>query len=116
MPQEHQVVRCFTCSTFQVDIVKKSTNKWICKVCGEKQSLKGTYGISSSAKECREICQKLNEKRCELDEAKNDINGYDENEDLEQPSPIQHQSNIQKVGNKSRWAKYLIKPDDENQE
>ena len=79
-------------------------------VCGEKQSLKGTYGISSSAKECREICQKLNEKRCEQDEAKDDMNDYDENEELEQPSGIQ-QSNIQKVGNKSRWAKYLIKSD-----
>ena len=44
------------------------------------------------------------------------MNDHDENEELEQPSAIQHQSNIQKVGNKSRWAKYLIKSDDDNQE
>jgi hypothetical protein len=40
MPQEFQVLRCFSCETFQVDIVKKSNVKWQCKLCGEKQSIK----------------------------------------------------------------------------
>ena len=38
MPQEFQVVRCFSCETFNVDIVKKDNSKWQCKLCGEKQS------------------------------------------------------------------------------
>ena len=40
MSQIFNVVKCFQCSTFQVDINKKSTNKWTCKICSAKQSLK----------------------------------------------------------------------------
>lgn len=39
MPQEFQVLQCYSCNTFQVHQVKKTT-KWACKMCGEKQSLK----------------------------------------------------------------------------
>lgn len=40
MSQTFNVVRCYECGVFQVDINKKSTNKWSCKMCGSKQSLK----------------------------------------------------------------------------
>lgn len=40
MPQVYNIVKCYQCSTYQVDIDKKSTNKWTCKLCGAKQSLK----------------------------------------------------------------------------
>lgn len=40
MSQQFNVVKCFQCAMFQVDIDKKSTNKWTCKLCGSKQSLK----------------------------------------------------------------------------
>ncbi|XP_055377079.1 uncharacterized protein LOC129609184 isoform X2 [Condylostylus longicornis] len=39
----------------------KKTKKWICKVCGEKQSLMQEFGNGTS-KECREIVQRLNAK------------------------------------------------------
>lgn len=40
MPQEFHVLQCYSCFTFQVHQVKKSSNKWNCKLCGEKQSIK----------------------------------------------------------------------------
>ncbi|KAK9709595.1 MRN-interacting protein [Popillia japonica] len=61
MPQELHVVRCCTCEAFQVDIVKKIP-KWVCKMCGEKQSLKKVYA-KGTGKECREFVQDLNEQR-----------------------------------------------------
>ena len=70
MPQEFQILRCFSCETFQVDIVKKKNDKWQCKLCGEKQSNKRIYGRAWSAKECREQVQKLNEMRGQITDDK----------------------------------------------
>nr|CAD7261113.1 unnamed protein product [Timema shepardi] len=50
----------------QVQIVKKS-NKWECKMCGEKQSVKQVYG-RGSGKDCRAHVQKLNELRLKKEE------------------------------------------------
>ena len=65
MPQKFQILRCFSCETFNVDIVKKTNLKWQCKMCGENQSIKNVYGTSDTAKECREIAQQLNQRRGE---------------------------------------------------
>lgn len=58
MPQEFQVVRCYSCQKFQGQQVKKA-KKWSCKVCGEKQSYAKIYG-QGSGKDCRLHVQKLN--------------------------------------------------------
>lgn len=42
--------------------VKRSTNKWSCRVCNEKQSLKQVY-FKGSGRECRIRCQELNMNR-----------------------------------------------------
>ena len=39
--------------------MKKSTNKWACKLCGEKQSVKQIF-FKGSGKECRIQVQQLN--------------------------------------------------------
>ncbi|XP_055602645.1 MRN complex-interacting protein-like [Uranotaenia lowii] len=57
MPQELRVVRCFECKQFQTDIVKKA-NKWVCKLCGTKQSLLKEYG-RGSGRDCRLLAQEL---------------------------------------------------------
>ncbi|KAE8739991.1 hypothetical protein FOCC_FOCC014507 [Frankliniella occidentalis] len=82
MPQELHVLRCYSCQTFQVQIVKK-VPKWQCKVCNEKQSVLKVSGHSSnfivicafilglslslsqvyakgSGKDCRQYVQDLN--------------------------------------------------------
>lgn len=33
-------VQCYQCSGFQVIQEKKSSNKWACALCGEKQSVR----------------------------------------------------------------------------
>ncbi|XP_055997512.1 MRN complex-interacting protein-like isoform X2 [Ostrea edulis] len=66
MPQEFHVLQCYSCSTFQVHQVKKSSNKWSCKLCGEKQSIKKVFGRGSGA-DCRCHVQRLNTLRQEQD-------------------------------------------------
>lgn len=63
MVQEFNVLRCFSCQTFQVQQVKKA-KKWTCKVCGEKQSLIKEFGRGAAA-DCRRHVQKLNALRGE---------------------------------------------------
>jgi heme oxygenase len=58
MPQEFQVLRCVSCSKFQGHQLKKA-KKWLCKVCGQKQSFMKVYG-QGTGKECRIHVQKLN--------------------------------------------------------
>lgn len=58
MVQVFMVVRCHSCKTFQVHQVKK-TNKWVCRICNEKQSVVKIYG-KGAAKACRKHVQKLN--------------------------------------------------------
>ena len=68
MPQEFHVIRCFSCSCFQVQLSKKST-KFKCTMCGTNQTLQKVYAISSDAKDCRKVCMELNEARGEAAEA-----------------------------------------------
>jgi len=99
MPQNFQILRCFSCETFNVDIVKKTNKKWQCKMCGENQSIKHVYGSSESSKECREIVQQLNQQRGEkMDE-------IPQSQDL---TETYTESKITMVGNVSRWAKYMV--------
>ena len=109
MPQEFQVVRCFSCETFNVDIIKKDNSKWQCKLCGEKQSTKKIYGTAGSAKECREIVQLLNERRGEKANAIPDFQQLE----VEESTKV---SNITTNGNGSRWSKYLVNDQISNQE
>ena len=74
MPQQFQILRCFSCEMFQVQIVKKKNGKWQCKVCNIKQSIKYIYGKSFSAKECRVQVQKLNVKRRDISDLECDKN------------------------------------------
>ncbi|XP_008471703.1 MRN complex-interacting protein-like isoform X2 [Diaphorina citri] len=65
MVQELQVLKCCSCSTFQVHIVKKA-KKWDCKICNQKQSVKEVFG-RGSGKDCRVHAQKLNALRAARD-------------------------------------------------
>ncbi|CAL8113473.1 unnamed protein product [Orchesella dallaii] len=67
MPQTFHVLVCVECKTFQVHIVKKSSNKWNCKICNTKQSVLQVYAKGTGA-ECREVVQKLNQARGQLEE------------------------------------------------
>lgn len=59
------VLRCAQCETFQALQVTKS-QKWKCKLCGQKQSVIKVYGEGTGA-ECRRHVQKLNTLRGQAD-------------------------------------------------
>ena len=63
MPQEFQVLRCVSCKTFQVHIVKMKNIKWECTLCRLKQSITHIYAKSFVAKDCRIQVQMLNSER-----------------------------------------------------
>ncbi|CAG9107582.1 unnamed protein product [Plutella xylostella] len=106
MPQIFQVLRCYKCSVFQVHQTKKS-NKFECKMCGEKQSIKRHYGIGN-AKECRGHVQKLNVIRGEVDltEISNSIIDTDDDDDyICDGENITNSSESNKIP--SKWSNYV---------
>ncbi|KAI9138545.1 hypothetical protein BKA69DRAFT_767784 [Paraphysoderma sedebokerense] len=72
---QYHVIKCFSgdCGVFQVQQVKTTTNKWTCKICQQKQSLQNVFYESSSAAECRKVCQDLNMKRGEMESMKEEM-------------------------------------------
>lgn len=68
MPQEFMILKCFSCSMFQVHQVRK-TKIWNCKMCNEKQSQQKLYG-KGTGKECRNMVQQLNMKKIHSEGAK----------------------------------------------
>ncbi|CAB3231356.1 unnamed protein product [Arctia plantaginis] len=117
MPQLFQVLRCYKCLTFQVHQTKKS-NKWECKLCSEKQSVKRHYGIGT-AKDCRLHVQKLNSMRGEIDELKcgqmqRNSQSDEEGDDKELLESIEVVSQPQPVS--SKWSDYLEIPETVDEE
>ncbi|XP_067014344.2 uncharacterized protein [Anabrus simplex] len=114
MSQQLQVLQCYSCQTFQTQIVKK-TNKWDCKICGEKQSVKKVFG-QGSGKDCRMHVQRLNALRMKNDSDRGErIGSQESGSNL---SPYQQQ-NGNKATNpsktESKWAKYLSESSDNSE-
>ncbi|XP_026764459.2 probable serine/threonine-protein kinase clkA [Galleria mellonella] len=116
MPQHFQVLRCYRCLVFQVHQLKKS-NKFECKLCGEKQSIKRHYGLGTG-KECRLHVQKLNGIRGEIDELNKSYteNSSDDNEFGNVLNEVQNNNTLDnesiKRGNK--WSEYIEEPTEVN--
>ncbi|XP_012529496.1 uncharacterized protein LOC114253701 [Monomorium pharaonis] len=58
MPQDMNILCCYSCQMYQVHIVKKA-RKWHCKLCNAKQSIRKIY-FQGSGKDCRLHVQHLN--------------------------------------------------------
>ncbi|XP_010471185.1 PREDICTED: UPF0544 protein C5orf45 homolog [Camelina sativa] len=56
-------LQCFECSTMQVKQKKKSSNKWVCVVCNQKQSVKKVFAQGYKAKDLRFFVQSFNMSR-----------------------------------------------------
>ncbi|KAF2077412.1 hypothetical protein CYY_001261 [Polysphondylium violaceum] len=56
---EYILVKCFSCTTFQVQ-QKNKKNSFSCKMCGAKQTVQKVYGISNTAKPLSELVKKYN--------------------------------------------------------
>ncbi|GMJ12369.1 hypothetical protein like AT1G71760 [Hibiscus trionum] len=56
-------LRCCQCSTMQVKQRKKSSNKWTCVVCNQKQSVLKVFAQGPMAKDVRKFVQSFNMSR-----------------------------------------------------
>eukprot|EP01018_Ginkgo_biloba_P022608 Gb_35093 [translate_table: standard] len=56
-------LQCYQCNTMQVKQQKKSSNKWSCAICNEKQSVQRIYARSGLAKDVRKFVQDFNMSR-----------------------------------------------------
>lgn len=110
MPQEFHVLQCYSCFTFQVHQVKKSSNKWNCKLCGEKQSIKKVYGRGSGA-DCRRHVQNLNSLRQEADKIQTLSVCHYDNPELENKeqglTTVPENQNRLPTYTESRWNQYI---------
>lgn len=88
----------------------KKTNKWMCKMCGEKQSLLKIYGQGSGA-DCRHHVQKLNMLQGEMALASERLAGTSEGleESINEQVAQKDNWNLQDEMNPSanRWEKYV---------
>ncbi|XP_064652007.1 MRN complex-interacting protein-like [Lineus longissimus] len=111
MPQIFHVLRCFSCSTFQVHQVKKS-NRYNCKMCSVKQSVTKVFAQGSGV-ECRKVVQQLNmyqgEKEAEIAQSVVSCEAYPEAEKaeaaFEQQDSLEHADHPE-TSQDSKWRKY----------
>nr|XP_026484451.1 MRN complex-interacting protein [Vanessa tameamea] len=113
MPQIFQVLRCYRCSVFQVHQTRKD-NKWVCKICGEKQSVKRHYGIGTS-RDCRTHVQKLNKLRGDQEQTSvntvdSEDSEYDESINNTNPN-IDDRKALVKINKESKWSAYIDEPE-----
>ncbi|CAN0889701.1 hypothetical protein LINGRAHAP2_LOCUS16153 [Linum grandiflorum] len=100
-------VQCCQCSTMQAKQKKKSSNKWTCVICNQKQSVIKVFAQSYMAKDIRQFVQSFNMSRKYADE---------------QASPEEHEVTQQEprvpVSRKRRvdWSEYLDPADYKPQE
>ncbi|XP_042494031.1 MRN complex-interacting protein isoform X2 [Macadamia integrifolia] len=61
-------VQCCQCSTMQVKQQKKSSNKWNCVICNQKQSIRKVFAQGFLAKDVRKFVQSFNMSRKFIEE------------------------------------------------
>ncbi|KAL8058342.1 hypothetical protein ABFX02_03G011600 [Erythranthe guttata] len=108
MPTTFIAVQCFECSTMQVKQQKKSSNKWICVVCNQKQSVRKVFAQASMARDVRKFVQTFNMSRQFSDQ--NQFNLSDEHDRTSDNSPIHEQTKKMK---RNDWTEYVDNDDQE---
>ncbi|XP_057974715.1 uncharacterized protein LOC131162355 isoform X2 [Malania oleifera] len=63
MSTTFNALQCCQCSTMQVKQQKKSSNKWTCVVCNQKQSVRKVFAQGFKAKDVRNFVQTFNMSR-----------------------------------------------------
>ncbi|KAI9399213.1 hypothetical protein POPTR_002G062800v4 [Populus trichocarpa] len=114
-------LQCYQCSTMQVKQKKKSSNKWTCVVCNQKQSVRKVFAQGCLAKDLRKFVQSFNMSR----------KIADEQDSLDQDAVLIPTSETDHIGlnedcqrkRRSDWTEYLdaeeeynIKQEDEGEE
>nr|XP_027095246.1 MRN complex-interacting protein isoform X2 [Coffea arabica] len=102
-------LQCCQCSTMQVKQRKKSSNKWTCVVCNQKQSVRKVFAQGYMAKDVREFVQSFNMSRQFAEQ--NVIPADDDKETLEIEDKIPPNGKLKRTD----WTEY-IDPEEEDSE
>ncbi|CAL9240326.1 unnamed protein product [Arabidopsis halleri] len=96
-------LQCYECSTMQVKQKKKSSNKWICVICNQKQSVKKVFAQGYKAKELRFFVQSFNMSRKVADEEAQAV------ADSFSEVDVEGEEVLDVIGMKKRsdWSEYL---------
>ncbi|XP_050215119.1 uncharacterized protein LOC126666170 [Mercurialis annua] len=95
---EFVAVQCCQCATMQAKQKKKSSNKWTCVVCNQRQSVTKMFAQSFMAKDIRMFVQSFNMSRGKL--AEHNDSGAGDAETLTADPQIQRKR-------RSDWTEYL---------
>ncbi|CAK9174164.1 unnamed protein product [Ilex paraguariensis] len=100
MPTIFIALQCCQCSTMQVKQQKKSSNKWICVVCNQKQSVRKVFAQGLMAKDVRKFVQSFNMSRQFAHQQQEQL--VDEEEETLAPS-------TEKIDNHDHWKNKKVK-------
>eukprot|EP00039_Didymoeca_costata_P006374 m.89623 g.89623 ORF g.89623 m.89623 type:complete len:178 (-) comp13232_c0_seq5:52-585(-) len=106
MPQIFQVLRCYACKTYQVQ-QRKKVNKWVCSMCGEKQSVQHVF-TEGTGKQCRSTVQSINLKKGMAEAAQGELAMEalaEMDADSEAVASLQQEVTSKKT--KSKWSVFL---------
>ncbi|XP_057758289.1 uncharacterized protein LOC130978972 [Arachis stenosperma] len=106
-------VQCCQCSTMQVKQKKKSSNKWNCAVCNQKQSVRKVFAQGFMAKDLRKFVQSFNMSRKLVDDGEwlqaGTLGSLSEHRDDEIELPINPEKK-----RRIDWTAYLDQEDHHN--
>ncbi|CAI9116451.1 OLC1v1017594C1 [Oldenlandia corymbosa var. corymbosa] len=105
-PTIFQALQCFQCSTMQVKQQKKSSNKWNCVVCNQKQSVRKVYAQGFMAKDVRKFVQNFNMSRQLAEQNLLNVDGQDE------ALGIGDQISVNGKPKRTDWTEYVDPEDD----
>ncbi|XP_068653655.1 uncharacterized protein [Aristolochia californica] len=102
-------LQCCQCATMQVKQQKKSSNKWTCVICNQKQSVCKVFARGFLAKDIRKFVQDFNMSRQIAD---TQLSG---SPDCEETMPKGRES-VEYQEKRTDWKEYLDGPDKENED
>ncbi|VFQ94987.1 unnamed protein product [Cuscuta campestris] len=99
-------LQCCQCFTMQVKQRKKSSNKWICVVCNQKQSVRNVFAQGFMARDVREFVQSFNMSR-QLADQQIDLHPQEEPQTLISEGQFQGNGNNNNSKKRTDWTEYL---------
>ncbi|CAE5963814.1 unnamed protein product [Arabidopsis arenosa] len=99
-------LQCYECSTMQVKQKKKSSNKWVCVICNQKQSVKKVFAQGYKAKELRFFVQSFNMSRKVADEEAQAVADSCSEVDVEREVD-EEVLDVSGTKKRSDWSEYL---------
>ncbi|CAH9085297.1 unnamed protein product [Cuscuta europaea] len=95
-------LQCCQCCTMQVKQKKKSSNKWVCVVCNQKQSVRKVFAQGFMAKDIRKFVQNFNMSR-QLSDQQFHLPEHQEPRTLDTEAPFPSNPNNKRTD----WTEYL---------